>query len=104
MATRQTIKKQDCDDVLSELSYMIQNIYDLRDHFVKTYGRESEEGRIHERHLTDIAEYIDWKLQILTAACPFDWKGLGDDVQSVVSVNQPGVPAGPDFSGGYVGG
>jgi hypothetical protein len=104
MATNVDIKKQDCDDVLSELSYMIQNIYELRDHFVKTYGKESDVGRVHDRHLTEIAEYIDWKLQILTSACPFDWKGLGDDVQTVVSVNQPTMPAGPEFSGGYIGG
>jgi len=47
---------------------------------------------------------MDWKLQILTTACPFEWKGLGDDVESVVSVSQPEMAGGREISGGYLGG
>lgn len=104
MATaKDTKKKEYCDEVLGEISFMIQNIHDLRGHAERTLGPGSELARNHERHLAEIAEYLDWKLQILTSACPFEWQGLGDTVQDVVSVRQPDT-TGPDFSGGYVGG
>ena len=92
-----------CDDVLSELAFMIQTVNELKVHAAETYGSGSEAARVHDRHLTEIAEYLDWKLEILTKACPFDWKGLDDSVESVVSVRQP-EPSGADFSGGYLGG
>ena len=92
-----------CDDVLSELAFMIQTVNELKVHAAETYGSGSEAARVHDRHLTEIAEYLDWKLEILTKACPFDWKGLDDSVESVVSVRQPEL-AGTEFSGGYLGG
>jgi hypothetical protein len=98
-----TRTREYCDDVLSELAFTIQTMHDLRAHAAATFGRDSELGRAHEQHLTEIAEYLDWKLQILTTACPFEWKGLGEGVDDVVSVRQPDT-TGPDFSGGYVGG
>lgn len=95
-------KETYCDEVLSELAYMIQNIHELREELGEAYGTDSEVYRTHERHLNELAEYIDWKLQILTTACPFEWKGLGDGVESVVSVRE--TTGGPDVSGGYLGG
>lgn len=104
MATvKNTGKNEYCDEVLSELAYMIQNIHDLRAHAEDRLGKGSELARAHVRHLTEVAEYLDWKLQILTSACPFDWKGLDEGVERIVSVRQPDT-SGPDFSGGYVGG
>src|SRR5512139_3896636 len=90
-----------CDDVLSELAFMIQTVNELKVHAAETYGRDSEAARVHDRHLTEIAEYLDWKLEILTKACPFDWKGLDDSVESVVSVRPP-EPSDADVSGGYL--
>jgi hypothetical protein len=105
MGTAKDIKTASyCDEVLAELAYMIQNINDLRGEVKRVYGPDSEVSRAHEKHLGELSEYIDWKLQILTTACPFTWKGMGEGVESVVSVQQPEVAASPDFSGGYVGG
>ena len=92
-----------CDELLNELAYMIQTVDELKVHAADTFGGASEVARVHARHLTDIAEYLDWKLEILTKACPFEWKGLGDTVEDVVSVRQPEL-SGPDFAGGYIGG
>jgi hypothetical protein len=96
-------KKEYCDEVLGELAFMIQNIHDLKAHAAETLGADTDLAKAHERHLTEAADYLDWKLQILTTACPFEWKGLGDGVEDVVSVRQPDVTV-PEFSGGYVGG
>jgi len=90
MATAKEGKKKEyCDEVLGELAYMIQNIKDLREQGALAYGTDSEVFRAHDRHLGDLEEYIDWKLQILTTACPFEWNGLGEAVESTVSVRQP---------------
>lgn len=97
-------KKEYCDEVLGELAYMIQNIKDLREQGALAYGRESGVFREHDRHLEDLEEYIDWKLQILTTACPFEWSGLGEDVESVVSVRQPESSVAAEVSGGDMGG
>jgi hypothetical protein len=97
-------KKAYCDELLNELAYMIQNIKDLRVQGEEAYGKGSGVFREHDRHLADLEEYIDWKLQILTTACPFDWKGLGEGVESVVSVQQPEASSDTAVSGGYLGG
>jgi hypothetical protein len=105
MATTKDIKKKEyCDEVLGELAYMIQNIKDLREQGALAYGKDSDVFRAHDRHLEDLEEYIDWKLQILTTACPFEWNGLGETVESVVSVEQPESAVAADVSGGYMGG
>ena len=88
MATAMDEKKKYCDELLGELAYMIQNIKDLREQGALAYGRDSDVFRAHDHHLGDLEEYIDWKLQILTTACPFEWNGLGDSVESTVSVRQ----------------
>jgi hypothetical protein len=105
MGTVKDIKKNAyCDEVLSELAYMIQSIDGLRDMLASTYGRDSRVFHEHDRHLEELAEHIDWKLQILTTTCAFDWKGLGPDVQSEVSVGPPEKTEVRDYSGGYLGG
>ena len=105
MGTVKDIKKNAyCDEVLGELAYMIDSINGLRDMLAATYGKDTRLFQEHDRHLAELAEHIDWKIQILTISCPFDWKGLGPDVQSEVSVRQPEAAAGGDISGGYVGG
>lgn len=58
----------------------------------------------HDRHLLELAEYIDWKLQVLEKGTAFDWKAAGTIVESDVSVRAPEKTTGPDFSGGYLGG
>jgi hypothetical protein len=92
-----------CDEVLSDLAYMIQNVNDLRDMLGATYEPGSKLFQEHDRHLVDLAEYLDWKLQILTTSCPFEWKGLGEGVENTVSVREPVLEA-KDYSGGYLGG
>jgi hypothetical protein len=105
MGTAKDIKKNEyCDEVLAELAYMIQNVHDMRAMLGSAYDRDSEVFKVHDRHLAELADLIDWKLQILTTACPFDWKGLGPDVQSEVSVRQPELSAVRDTAGGYLGG
>jgi hypothetical protein len=93
-----------CDDLSKELSGMKTRIDVLRADVKKAFGPETEVFRAHEQHLVELANIIDWKLQILMKVCPFDWKGRDKDVESSVSVSQPEKVAGPEISGGYLGG
>lgn len=95
-----------CDSVNNELSEMKEGIHILREGARRTYGAESEQFLTYDRHLSELADMIDWKLQLLMKACPFDWKGAVTeaDIESVVSVGPSDKFPETDFSGGYVGG
>jgi len=98
------LTKAFCDDVYTELTGMEMNILAMKDELGLTYGEESEPFKTYQRHLVELADQIEWKLQILSHACPYDWKGSQEKVESVVSVRSPEATTGPEFSGGYVGG
>ena len=105
MATVKNIKINSyCDTVSNELSEMKEGIDIIREEAKKTYGVESMQFKTYDRHLCELADMIDWKLQLLMKACPFDWKGGGKDIESDVSVESVGKLPDIDFSGGYIGG
>jgi hypothetical protein len=104
MATVKNIKVNDyCDAVNSELVSMKMRLHELQEDVKKTYGPDNELARAHGRHLCELADMIEWKLQLLMKSCPFEWKG-GDKDIDYVSVGESETTTGPDFSGGYVGG
>jgi hypothetical protein len=109
MGTVQDIKhttvKSFCDEVYTELAGMRMKIITMSDDLSMAYGDESKPLDTFKRHLEELAGQIEWKLQILSHACPYDWKGSKEAVETTVSVRQPETKEeGPDFSGGYVGG
>ena len=92
-------------EVYRELEGIKERIFGLRKDLAATYGGEGSVFMAHDRHLLEMAEYIEWKLQILEKGTGFDWKAAGEtDVESIVSVRSPEITVGPDFSGGYIGG
>lgn len=104
MATVTDIKtKGYCDVVYDELENMQMRIREMSAELTRVYGKDTNIAATFERHLADIAEQIEWKLQILSHACPFDWKGSRGYMENAVSVSPP-EPGGMEFSGGYVGG
>jgi len=95
------------EEVYTALEGMKMKLYVLREELAKTYGKDSKMLRDHDRHLIEMAEYIDWKLQVLEKGTSFDWKtarGNKTNVESDVSVRPPENSIGLDFSGGYLGG
>ncbi len=105
MATVKDIKKVNdyCDAVNNELASMKQRLHELGEDVKRTYGADNELALTHGKHLCELADMIEWKLQILMKACPFEWKGADRDIESV-SVGPAEATTGPDFSGGYIGG
>lgn len=108
MATAQVLKeKVYFDEVYTVLEGIKMKLSILREELAKTYGIESRMFREHDRHLIEMAEYVDWKRNVLEKGTSFDWKtarGSRSDVVSDVSVRPPENITGPDFSGGYLGG
>jgi hypothetical protein len=93
-----------CDDVYTELAGMRMKLLTMMDELALTYGSKNDTLNRYQRHLSELAEQIDWKLQILSHSCPYDWKGSIEKVESTVSVQPPDVKKGPEFSPGDVGG
>lgn len=93
-----------CNDVYTELAGMRMKLLMMSGDLADIYGEESRPLNTFKRHLNELADQIEWKLQILSHACPYDWKGSAENIETVVSVKQPDTAEGPEFSGGYVGG
>lgn len=110
MGSVREVKKEEtevrafCNDVYTELAGMRMKILMMSNDLVETYGEGSRPLNSYKRHLNELADQIEWKLQILSHACPYEWKGSAENIETVVSVKQPETAEGPDFSGGYVGG
>ena len=108
MATAFDLKEKTYfDEVYTVLEGMKMKLSVLREELAKTYGKESRILREHDRHLSELEEYVDWKLQVLEKGTSFDWKtanGSRMNIESNVSVRPPEDITGPDFSGGYLGG
>jgi hypothetical protein len=108
MATANELKeKVYFEEVYTVLEGIKLKLYVLREELAKTYGTESKMFREQDRHLIEMAEYIDWKRNVLEKGTAFDWKtarGSRTDIESDVSVRPPEIGKDPDFSGGYLGG
>lgn len=108
MATALELKeKAYFEDVDRELESIKRRIYLLREELARTYGKDNPILIAQDRHLVELVEYVDWKIQVLEKGTAFNWKtakGSRNDVQSDVSVRAPETSTGPDFSGGYLGG
>ena len=103
-AVRAITEKEYLKEVFTELEAVKGRVLALRKDLALVTAGEGNIFAAHDRHLLELAEYIDWKLQVLEKGTGFDWKAAGTIVESDVSVRVPEKSAGPDFSGGYLGG
>jgi len=104
MGTVKDIRSGYCDEVYTTLADMKDRIIELQDSLACTYGAQDDVFKKYDRHLSDLADQIEWKLQILSHACSYDWKGSDDFEENTVSVGPEGTAADTEFSGGYLGG
>lgn len=91
-----------CDEVYTELSGSKNRLFELREN-ARNQGAKNQMIASYERHLTELIEEIDWKLEILSHSCPYDWKGSADFEDSV-QVNEAEKSPDVEFSPGYLGG
>ena len=93
-----------CDEVYTQLTDMKEKILRLKDRSAVGSPVSDIDGGKFARHLTELADVIDWKLQILSHSCTYDWRGASN-YEGDAQVNEMGRATDSDgFSGGYVGG
>ncbi len=105
MASLMNVKENKgfCDEVYTQLVDMKEKIIKLKDRSVAKSPGKDIDGGMFARHLRELADQIDWKLQILSHSCPVDWNGSAD-YEEVAQVNTIDKSGDIEFSPGYVGG
>ena len=64
-----------CDTVYRELSDMRSRLLGFVKEIELMKGPKKEMLESHISHFQDIIRTIEWKLEILTRVCPFEWAG-----------------------------
>ncbi len=105
MATVTDVKgvKAFCDEVYTELTGMKRTLMELQNK-TKTIGSEGDVIETFRRHLCEMADEIDWKLQILAHSCPYNWEGSADFEETVQVSAADRAADSDEFSAGYLGG
>jgi hypothetical protein len=68
-------------------------------------GKEKGVLHSHTRHLKELIQTIDWKLEIFSRECPVDWSKFGKESEVSTSVPLSESLKEKDFpSGGFAGG
>jgi len=78
-----------CDAVFDELTDMKSRVLDLVGCIEHMKGEEKEIVKSHITHLRDIANLIDWKLELVTKVCPAGWTKYSLGAENIVSVKVP---------------
>ena len=84
---------------------MKDRIVELQENIGRNYGGDRKILDVYQRHLAELVEQIEWKLQIMSHSCSYGWKGSDADefAENTVSVG-PAEKAEEEFSPGYLGG
>ncbi len=88
-----------CDTMYSELSGMKSRLLGFVKEIEGMKGPGKEMLKSHVGHFQDIINTIDWKLEILTRVCPFEWAGYSG-VERTVSVPADGELSRQQLTGG----
>ncbi len=98
--------KNYCDSLNRELSGMRSRILDIAKEVESFEGSEGDVLKSHIGHLHDLASTVDWKLDILLKACPYDWHRHDKEFESTTSVRatEDLTDADKRTAGGYIGG
>lgn len=103
MATVRNIDyRRSCEEIYSELDDIKGRLCTLVENLEMLGPELKERFRPVIRHLDEIINTIDWKMEIFTKVCPFDFTGYHKEAESTASV--PLSEKVEEFSPGYVGG
>ena len=105
MATKHVDINGYCDCLFQELSSIKDNLNGFVTQIDLMEGKDRGVLNSHVRHLNELIETIDWKLEIFSKECPVDWGKFGKESEGTVSVPTSESMKEKDFpSGGYAGG
>lgn len=74
-----------CDRMYRELSDMRTRLSGFVNEIEHMKGKEKVSLQSHVAHFQDLIRAVDWKLEILTRVCPYEWSGYGD-VEKTASI------------------
>jgi hypothetical protein len=103
MASVMNVKENDgfCNEVFTQLSDIKKKIVALEKQSSAGAMLNDIDGGKFVRQLAELADQIDWRLQILSHSCSHDWTGSVDYEGAQV---EAGKVKDVDFSPGYLGG
>lgn len=105
MATKHANINTYCDSLYTELFNMKTRLSEFVTEIEHMEGKERKSLGTFSRHLNEIIETIDWKLEIFTKVCPVEWGKFLKGVESTVSVpSESSMKESEMPAGGYVGG
>jgi hypothetical protein len=101
-----TARKVDARSISDSLYHELLGTKSKLNNFISTIehteGNTRKKLTPHLRHLHEMKDYIEWKMEILSKVYPVDWKKYDADFESTASVK---IEEENDFTpGGYVGG
>jgi hypothetical protein len=103
-SAREVAVRNYCDRVYDELSGMKSRLLDFVKEIEMGTGPDKDMLKTHIPHFHDIIRTIDWKLEILTKVCPFDWTKYAGEVERTSVESQEGKFEKESMAGGYIGG
>jgi hypothetical protein len=90
-----------CDEVFTQLTGIKKKIVELEKRSNAGGVLNDIDGGKFVRQLAELAEQIDWKLQILSHSCSHDWAGSADYEGAQIEAE---TVKNAEFSPGYLGG
>ncbi len=96
--------KEFCDDVYTQLTDMKKKIIKLKDRSIAGEPESDTDGGKFGRQLSELADDIEWRLQILSHSCPYGWKGASEYEGDAQVDEFDRAPDSDSFSAGYIGG
>jgi len=102
MAVKHIDIKGYCDSLYGELSDMKNRLMGLKGQIEGMEGKNRSVLDPHVRHLDELIQSIDWKLEIFSKTCPVDWSKFGQKSETTASVLTPEgeLPSAGGFAGG----
>ncbi|MBI5664150.1 MAG: hypothetical protein HZC49_03525 [Nitrospirae bacterium] len=102
MAVKHVDIKGYCDTLYNELYSMKEKLMGLRSEIEYMEGKDKTILAPHVRHLNELIQSIEWKLEIFAKSCPVDWTKFHERSETTASVPAPegDLPSAGGFAGG----
>lgn len=102
MATKHGDISGYCDSLYTELNDIKNKLIGFKGRIEGMTGKERDVLASHIKHIDELIESVEWKMEIFSKSCPVDWSKFGKEAESTVSVPSS---EGKDMpAGGYAGG
>ena len=104
MAAKKIDIKDYSESLYAELYGMKSRLGKFATTLEQMEGKEKEVLNPLYKHLHEMINFIDWKLQIFNKVCPVDLSRFGQDFESRVSVPTENLKESDQPPAGYIGG